>query len=89
MLGADTDDDSKVLPGTQFEIKNSQGEVVTTITTDENGLAEAELVPGEYTSQEITNLLPKTGTSALPLLAGILMLAVGTLTLKKQKKTNR
>ncbi len=43
----------KGLPGCVFEVKDSSGKVVATLTTDETGVAETPLLPfGTYTVQE-------------------------------------
>lgn len=46
-------DNSKVLPGAEFNIKDSNGKVVTKLTTDKEGKAITQLIPGEYTLEEI------------------------------------
>lgn len=46
-------DNSKVLLGAEFNIKDSNGNVVTKLTTDKEGKATAQLIPGEYTLEEI------------------------------------
>ncbi len=49
-----TDDSKKVLEGVTFEILDSEKEVVTTVTTDENGRASvADLTVGKYYYREI------------------------------------
>ncbi|MGL5149716.1 MAG: SpaA isopeptide-forming pilin-related protein, partial [Clostridium sp.] len=44
--------DGKLLPNTEFTIRNSNGEVVKTGITDENGIAKFNLTYGKYTYQE-------------------------------------
>ena len=47
----------KGLPGCVFEVKDSTGKVVATLTTDETGTAETPLLPfGTYTVQEIATV---------------------------------
>ena len=55
ILKVDHDDESIKLSGAVFEVKNSEGVVVDTITTDENGVgASKELLYGSYTVTEVT-----------------------------------
>ena len=55
ILKVDSDDESIKLSGAVFEVKNSEGVVVDTITTDENGVgASKELLYGSYTVTEVT-----------------------------------
>lgn len=49
---ADLDDNSKVLKDAEFTIKNSNGEVVETITTGDDGSAATKLLPDKYTIEE-------------------------------------
>ncbi|WP_436514195.1 SpaA isopeptide-forming pilin-related protein [Clostridium thermobutyricum] len=44
---------NKTLKGAEFTITNSNGQVIKTITTGENGIATADLYPGTYTIKEI------------------------------------
>ena len=44
---------SERIPGTTFEIRKMDGELVTTVTTDKNGRAYAELPAGSYYAVEI------------------------------------
>ena len=52
---ADAEDDELMLPNAVFDIMNSEGEVIATVTTDENGIARAEYIEyGNYTIVEKT-----------------------------------
>ncbi|ENZ03537.1 hypothetical protein HMPREF1092_00724 [Clostridium thermobutyricum] len=44
---------NKTLKGAEFTITNSNGQVIKTITTGENGIATADLYPGTYTIKEV------------------------------------
>lgn len=48
----DADNKDTVLKGAEFTIKNTKGEVAAVITTGENGIASAKLLPGSYTIEE-------------------------------------
>lgn len=48
----DSLDESKLLQGAEFEIRDNKGNLITTIKTGENGTASAVLVPGDYTLLE-------------------------------------
>ncbi|MFR5644021.1 MAG: collagen binding domain-containing protein, partial [Clostridium paraputrificum] len=55
ILKVDSADENVKLPGAVFEVKDSEGTVVDTITTDENGVgASKELPYGSYTLTEVT-----------------------------------
>ena len=48
----DADNQDIALKGAEFTIKNTKGEVAAVITTGENGIASAKLLPGSYTIEE-------------------------------------
>lgn len=41
-----TEDDSRILPNTKVYLKAEDGEIITSAVTDENGLAEFDVIPG-------------------------------------------
>ncbi|MDU2105415.1 MAG: SpaA isopeptide-forming pilin-related protein [Clostridium sp.] len=55
ILKVDSADENIKLPGAVFEVKDSQGTVVDTITTDENGVGTSKELPyGSYTVAEVS-----------------------------------
>ena len=55
ILKVDSADEGVKLPGAVFEVKDSQGTVVDTITTDENGVGTSKELPyGSYTVAEVS-----------------------------------
>ena len=55
ILKVDSDDEDVKLSGAVFEVKDSQGTVVDTITTDENGVGTSKELPyGSYTVAEVS-----------------------------------
>ena len=55
ILKVDSADENIKLPGAVFEVKDSEGTVVDTITTDENGVGTSKELPyGSYTVAEVS-----------------------------------
>ena len=55
ILKVDSTDEGVKLPGAVFEVKDSEGTVVDTITTDENGVGTSKELPyGSYTVAEVS-----------------------------------
>ena len=55
ILKVDSADEGVKLPGAVFEVKDSEGTVVDTITTDENGVGTSKELPyGSYTVAEVS-----------------------------------
>ena len=55
ILKVDSADEGIKLPGAVFEVKDSEGTVVDTITTDENGVGTSKELPyGSYTVEEVS-----------------------------------
>lgn len=52
IIKVDMEDNNKRLKGAEFQIKNSEGKVVDTIVSSENGTASSILLPGKYTLKE-------------------------------------
>src|SRR5699024_8385859 len=51
----DQDDEENLLEGAEFDIVDTEGNVVDTVTTDENGVATSgDLRPGDYVLKEVT-----------------------------------
>ena len=58
ILKVDSADEGVKLPGVVFEVKDSEGTVVDTITTDENGVGISKELPyGSYTVAEVSSPL--------------------------------